>query len=240
MTVMKSMIPQKIHCFQHVAFEDLGCISHWIDQNNHLLTCTKFYENHSIPEPEEYDWLIIMGGPMGIYDEKEYPWLEKEKKAIKEAIENNKIVLGICLGSQLIADALGEKVYRNPEKEIGWFDIHLTEQAKTDSLFGENSAEHMMVFHWHGDTYHLPEKSKHLAYSTCCTNQAFLYKNNVLGLQFHLEVTEESIGNMVLNGGNELTGGKYIQSGSDILAQTKYIEANNKTMFGILNILNPL
>ena len=97
----------KIHCFQHVPFEDLGCINQWIEQNGHQLTYTKFYTEYSIPEPEEYDWLIIMGGPMGIYDQEDYPWLMDEKRAIKKTIEQNKTVIGICLGSQLIADVLG-------------------------------------------------------------------------------------------------------------------------------------
>lgn len=232
------MIPQRIHCFQHVQFENLGCIKSWIDQNNHVLTYTRFYENYLIPEPEAYDWLIIMGGPMGIYDEKEYHWLIDEKKAIRNAIDKNKIIIGICLGSQLIADALGEKVYKNPEKEIGWFDINPTGQAKVNHLFGENTAEKIMVFHWHGDTYNLPVHSTHLAYSIGCKSQAFLYREKILGLQFHLEVTEQSIKEMLKNAGHELIDGKYIQSESEILAHTNNIEANNKMMFEILNGLN--
>ena len=233
------MISQRIHCFLHVEFENLGCINDWIDQNNHILTYTRFYEDYLIPEPEDYDWLIIMGGPMGIYDEEQYHWLIDEKKAIKKAIDHNKVVLGICLGSQLIADALGERVYRNSEKEIGWFEIDLTDQAKTNHLFGNNTVEKMMVFHWHGDTYNLPVNSKHLAYSTCCINQAFLYKESVLGLQFHLEVTEQSIKKMIEHCGKELIVGRYIQSESEILEQTKFIEANNKKMFELLNKFRP-
>lgn len=231
------MISQKIHCFQHVPFEDLGCIGIWINQNNHKLTYTKFYEEYSIPEPEDYDWLIIMGGPMGIYDYEQYQWLSEEKRAIKKAIDANKTVIGICLGSQLIANVLGEKVYRNPEKEIGWFEINLTEQAKTANLLVGQTAEKRMVFHWHGDTYNIPANSIHLAYSSCCKSQAFLFNENVLGLQFHLEVTEESIKNMIKNAGNELVGGNFIQSESAILSQTQFIEANNKMMFELLNNL---
>lgn len=227
----------RIHCFQHVQFENLGCISQWIDRNKHQLTYTRFYENDSIPEIDNYDWLIIMGGPMGIYDEQQYPWLIEEKKAIKKAIEANKTVMGICLGSQLIADALGEKVFRNAEKEIGWFDINFTEQIKKNHLLDENTAEKIMVFHWHGDTYNLPANSKHLASSAGCKNQAFLYKKKILGLQFHLEVTEQSLREMIKNAGNELNVGKYVQTESEILAQTQFIEANNKTMYELLNAL---
>jgi GMP synthase-like glutamine amidotransferase len=138
----------------------------------------------------------------------------------------------------LIADALGETVFENPEKEIGWFEINLTEEAKSACLFGKDEAEKLMVFHWHGDTYSLSANSKHLAYSACCVNQAFLYKGNVLGLQFHLEVTEQSLKEMVKYGGGELIPGKYVQSENEILAQTMFIEVNNKKMFGILDFLN--
>jgi len=178
-----------------------------------------------------------MGGPMGIYDEEQYPWLKDEKSAIKKAIDSKKTVLGICLGSQLIADALGEKVYRNSEKEIGWFEIYPIRQAKATGLFDEDSAEKRMVFHWHGDTYNIPANSRHLAYSACCKSQAFLYKENVLGVQFHLEVTQQSLRKMVENSGNELVAGKYIQSESEILSQAIFIESNNQKMVEILNKL---
>ena len=127
----------RIHCFQHVSFEDLGCIGKWCEEKKYPVTYTRFFKNEAIPEPEEYDWLIIMGGPMGIYDEKTFPWLSKEKAAIKAAIMQNKTVTGICLGSQLIANALGAKVWQNPEKEIGWYNISLTEQAESKHIFGD-------------------------------------------------------------------------------------------------------
>jgi len=227
----------RIHCFQHVCFEGLGCITHWIEQNGHALTTTKFYEEDLIPEPEDYDWLIVMGGPMSVYDEDTFAWLADEKKALKKAMDKNKTVIGICLGSQLIADALGAKVYPNAEKEIGWFEINLTKQAKTEFLPGKHLAEKMMVFHWHGDTYTLPPDSKHLAYSEACVYQAFLYKEKVLGLQFHLEVTNQSLHEMLHFGKSELISGNYIQSETEILAQTKYMETNHTILFEILNHL---
>jgi GMP synthase-like glutamine amidotransferase len=228
----------KIQCFQHVHFEDLGCINNWIAKNGHSVNYTKFYENYLIPEPDSYDWLIIMGGPMSVYDEEKFPWLIDEKKAIYQAIEKNKTVIGICLGSQLIADVLGVEVYKNSEKEIGWFDITLTGQEKSEKIFGKNRIGKLKVFHWHGDTYRLPENSVRLAYSECCENQAFLYKENILGLQFHLEVTEQSIGAMIKNGRNELINGKYIQSEIEISQQTGFIESDNNAMFQILDNLN--
>ncbi|MDT0690980.1 type 1 glutamine amidotransferase [Salegentibacter sp. F188] len=226
----------KIHCFQHADFEDLGCIKDWCIQNGHRINYTRFFEDENLPAPEDYDWLIIMGGPMSIFDDENYSWLKAEKAAIKEAIRQNKTVLGICLGSQLIADVLGARVYKNPEKEIGWFNISLTEEGKKEPVFSGMN-EKMKVFHWHGDTFELPEGAKNLAFSEACNNQAFLYNRNVLGLQFHFEVTEESLREMLRNGKEELTAGKFIQSESEILTQKESIKSNNTMMFHILNSL---
>lgn len=195
----------RIHCFQHVEFEDLGCIKEWCVKNGHPVTFTRFYKNESPPETGDFDWLIIMGGPMGVYEDEKYGWLSHEKEAIKMAIEHNKTILGICLGSQLVAEVLGARVYKNPKKEIGWFDIMLTEQGKNIPLI--NGMQPVLkVFHWHGDTFDLPQNAIPIFYSEACRNQAFLYKDKVLGLQFHFEVTEQSIKAMIENGKHELTG----------------------------------
>lgn len=104
----------RIHCFQHVAYEDLGCILHWITQHNHQINYSKFFEDFTLPDVEDFDWLIVMGGPMGVYDEETFSWLKDEKKVIKQAVEQGKTVIGICLGSQLIANVLGSNVTKNP------------------------------------------------------------------------------------------------------------------------------
>ena len=227
----------KIHCFQHVDFEGLACIGNWIEKKGHAVNYTRFYENYSVPECDDYDWLIIMGGPMSVNDEGEFPWLVDEKRAIKEAIGKDKTVIGICLGSQLIANVLGEEIYKNPEKEIGWFDITLNGPNGDENILNALASSQIKVFHWHGETYKIPANSIHLAYSACCENQAFLYREKVLGLQFHLEVTEQSIRTMVENGRNELVSGKYIQSEKELLGQSASVESNNKLMFQILDNL---
>jgi GMP synthase-like glutamine amidotransferase len=224
----------KIHCFQHVHFEGLGCIDNWINKNGHHIQYTRFYENPSTPKVGDYDWLVVMGGPMSVNDEAEFPWLVDEKKAVKEAIENNKTVIGICLGSQLIANVLGESVYKNQEREIGWFDISLTDAT---NLLNPGHSSTLKVFHWHGETYKVPANAVHLAYSAGCVSQAFLYNKKVLGLQFHLEVTGQSIAAMVENGRGDLVSGKFVQSEGEILAQTEWIESNNRIMFQILDKL---
>jgi len=173
---------------------------------------------------------------MGVYDEAMYPWLKEEKEFIRQAIERGKTIVGICLGSQLIAEVLGAKVYPNKQKEIGWFDIQKTEFAKSQPLL-EQIEEQFTVFHWHGDTFDLPADSERLFSSAACLNQAFLYKKKVLGLQFHFEVTSLTLKEMIEHGMSELVEDKTIQSATKILEQTNYIDSNNQKMFQILDYL---
>ena len=226
----------KIHTLQHVSFEGLGCINQWITTKGHTVNYTKLYDNPQFPVLDEFDWLIVMGGPMGVYDEAMYPWLKEEKEFIRRAIEGGKTIVGICLGSQLIAEVLGAKVYPNKQKEIGWFDIQKTEIAKSQPLL-EQIEELFTVFHWHGDTFDLPAGSERLFSSAVCLNQAFLYKKKVLGLQFHFEVTSHTLKEMIENGMSELVEDKTIQSATKILEQTNYIDSNNQKMFQILDYL---
>ena len=118
-----------IHYLQHVPFEDLGSIKNWAKIRGHRVTATRFYRAEPLPFLDELDWLIIMGGPMNIYEEDKYPWLGHEKRFIEEVIKTDKVVLGICLGAQLIADVLGVRIYENIHKEIGWFPIQLTSEG---------------------------------------------------------------------------------------------------------------
>ncbi|MDD4971008.1 MAG: amidotransferase [Paludibacter sp.] len=223
-----------VHTFQHVPFEGLGCIEQWMQEHNHSLSYTRFYDDFILPEVDSIDWLIVMGGPMSVNDESVYPWLAEEKAFIRKAIDKGKTVIGICLGSQLIAEVLGSKVYPNHLKEIGWFDISLTEMARGIPFLNKFEMQ-FPVFHWHGDTYDTPNGSTRLMSSAICTNQAFLYNGNVLGLQFHLEVTGQSLQSMVDHGGDELIAGNTIQSAGDILDETRYIADNNDKMFQLLD-----
>lgn len=226
-----------IHYLEHVPFEGLGCIGQWITERGHNLSATKFHEQGQLPQIDALDWLIIMGGPMSVNDYRMYPWLESEKEFIAQAIVHGKTVIGICLGSQLIASALGSCVFPNTEKEIGWFPIQ-NNGLYDNILLG--ASEQPMVFHWHGDTFKLPQGARLLASSRGCENQAFLYRGNVLGLQFHLEATKDSIAEMLIHGRDELVGGKYIQTASDILEQDTLIIQNNRRMYGLLNYLEAL
>ena len=224
----------KIHILMHVAYEGPGCIENWILENGHEVSYTKFYKDYSLPQTDNIDALIVMGGPMSVYEENNYNWLTEEKAFIREAINKGKKVIGICLGSQLIAEVLGARVYPNKQKEIGWFEIYQTQSATNSSVL-KGTSQQLTVFHWHGDTYDLPDQTEHLYYSNTCKNQAFIYKNHVLGLQFHFEVTQASLNAMVENGASELQKGETIQTAEEITENKYHYKSNNNELFEILN-----
>jgi GMP synthase-like glutamine amidotransferase len=175
-----------------------------------------------------------MGGPMNIYEDNKYPWLTQEKRFIEQAIENEKIILGICLGSQLIADVLGAKVFPNPDKEIGWFPIELTSEAQSSQVFNvlPNS---FTAFHWHGDTFDLPKGATRMAMSKGCQNQAFIYGERVVGLQFHLESTKASVQAMIENCADEIVEGKYIQKPDEMRSHQNNFRKINEAMHTLLD-----
>lgn len=229
------MSTYRVHYIQHVPYEGLGYIEKWVKDNGYSLTVTKIYEDYKFPDQDDFDMLVIMGGPMGTYEEDSYPWLKDEKLFVRKAIDSDKAVLGICLGSQIIANALGAAVYSNKEKEIGWLPISFIDKASQD-LFGSETVS-PIVFQWHGDTFDLPAGTKLLASSEACVNQAFSYKEKVIGLQFHFEATEKSCADILNNSDEELVGGKYIQSEDYIRKNTQYIPPCNKMIETILNKL---
>jgi GMP synthase (glutamine-hydrolysing) len=226
----------RINCFQHAPFEGPAAFEHWAAVRGHTLRTTKLYENDPLPDLESFDFLLIMGGPMNIDEEALYPWLLEEKRFIHNAIRSGKTVIGVCLGAQLIADLLDGKVYKGEHKEIGWFPITFSQAARASKIFGF-LPEQITVFHWHGDTFTLPPQAAHIAESEGCRQQAFLYNDRVLGLQFHLEMTEESLQQMVQNGENELIDGRYIQHAEEIRAARDHLQVIHNALFGILDRL---
>lgn len=227
---MESM---NIHYLQHVPFEDPAHILSWANKKKHSVTSTKLFAHESIPQDNSFDMLIIMGGPMNIYEFDTYPWLEKEYSVIEKAITQNKKVMGICLGAQLIAHVLGAKVYRNTYSEIGWFPVYRTDECDRNGFTA--FPPEFTAFHWHGDTFDLPAGSIHLARSEACTNQAFLFNKSVLGLQFHLESTYESTKHLIENCRNDIKNAPYIQQEEEILLLSeKHIRQSNAIMDNIL------
>lgn len=227
----------RIHYLQHVPFEGLGSISTWMTDQNYSLSSTRLYADDFLPTVNDFDWLIILGGPMNIYEEDQYPWLIAEKQLIKQAVEKDKLVLGICLGAQLIADALGARVDLGQHKEIGWFPIKTIEAVQQSKVL-EFLPSELTVFHWHGDTFELPEKAIRLAYSESCANQAFLYGDKVLGLQFHLEVDQQGVRQMIENSASELVAGKYVQSSEEMLSENRNFATIHEVMYHFLEMLS--
>jgi GMP synthase-like glutamine amidotransferase len=175
----------RIHSLEHEPFEGLGNIEVWAKNKGHSITRTLLFKNEKPPKTSDFDWLIIMGGSMNIYEEDKFPWLKAEKEFIAKAIAANKIVLGVCLGSHLIADVLGGKVSKNQYTEIGWFPVSLTREVRDSSIFSSLPGI-FSAFHWHGDTFKIPHGVALIAQSVGCANQVFEC-GRAIGLQFHLE-----------------------------------------------------
>jgi len=226
----------RLHYFQHEAFEGLAAIGEWAQNKGFSISSTHFFKGEHITIlPNEIDWLVIMGGSMSVNDEKELPWLVEERKFVSEAIHAGKIVLGICLGAQMIAKALGANVYKNTQQEIGWFPLQWNVEALKQPIF-QHIPKELTVLHWHGETFDLPNDSMLIASTGLTPHQGFLYKERVLGLQFHLEFNEQSTEEMLLNCG-KLLQGEYVQSEESIRTQTQFIPPAKQALFGILDAL---
>ena len=178
----------------HVAFEDLGSFAAPLAERGfHIETVDAATARHPLAKAESCDLLVIMGGPIAVYDQLNYPFLRDEIAWIGERLAARKPTLGICLGAQLMAAALGARVYPGPRgAEIGWAPLH-PQDADPPSWFAPLLAPGLSVFHWHGDTFDLPAGAVHLASTEAYANQAFALGDFALGLQFHPEVTEAGL-----------------------------------------------
>jgi len=177
---------------KHVAIEGPGLIEDCLKGERIPYQIINLESGIHLPKLDDFSAVVILGGPMNVYEEDRYPFLREEDNFIKESIQRGKNVLGICLGAQLIAKALGAKVTKALVKEIGWFDISLTGEGLHDPLFSR-LPETFSVFQWHEDTFNIPSAGRLIATSNPVPHQAFRYGENAHGLQFHLEVTEEMI-----------------------------------------------
>ena len=217
---------------QHHPIEGPGSLTPWLARHTTTNQIVRLYAGEVCPTPEVVDLLIILGGPMSVNDEGEFPWLRGEKVFIRQVINRRRPVLGICLGSQLVASALGAEVKPNPHQEIGWLPI---EGLPVNAPLTLPSTT---VFQWHGDTFALPTGAILLARSSACAHQAFLYQDNVLALQFHLESTPELVQRFIETGSDELVAAPFIQSPQDILAAPDELyDAGNRLLEELLNRL---
>lgn len=220
----------RVHVLQHVASEGVGSMREWFHSKDAVIHTTRVDLNQPLPDLNDIDWLIVMGGPMSVYQEEEHPWLIEEKRFIRAAIDANIRVLGICLGAQLIANAMGAKVYKNTQQEIGWFPIQKTHDIAT---WLPDTAT---LLCWHGDCFDLPEGATSFATSAITSSQGFCLNPRVWALQFHLEAKTGTTDVFFRVTGASLPAGDYVQSLEE-LACEDHLEHSKQTIFGLLNYM---
>ncbi|WP_099223322.1 type 1 glutamine amidotransferase [Listeria costaricensis] len=220
----------KIDCLQHVAFENPGLIEDWCKERGYALQVHRLDLGEAVPVAEAVDFLVVLGGPMNIYDDWEP--LAKERSLIEALHQAKKPVFGVCLGAQQIAAALGGEVVPNPVKEVGFFPIQTTAAKTITDAFPEE----LTVFHWHGDTFTLPVGAQQIFASVGCANQGFFVEPNLVGLQFHFETKRENVAAIVQHDAAYITEGPYIQSREEI-EQTEIPAENKRVLFALLDRL---
>jgi GMP synthase-like glutamine amidotransferase len=250
---MRSM---RIHYIQHEEFETPGSILGWALRQGHPVTRTLIYLQDAgsaqgggkaalpalsvLPAMEDFDWLVIMGGSMNVYEEDKHPWLAPEKRFIAEAVKAGKTVLGLCLGAQLLAAALGGRVTRNRYREVGWHPVSLNKAARKNPCLSFLPGE-PVVFQWHEDTFsELPPGALLLAGNKACAHQAFVYGERVFAFQFHLEINEAILRAIGENCAGEPAPGTYVQSPGELSAHPEYIRACESWMDEFLTRLAAL
>ncbi len=205
----------RLHVLTHVPFEGPGHIAFWARSRGHEVQSSRLDAGDPLPSLDALDWLVIMGGPMNIYEDKNHPWLQDERRFIRQAISSGKKILGICLGAQFLADALGSPVFSGPCREIGWHPVQMVRFPASSPLFQDFPAS-FEAFHWHGDTFAVPTHAVPIARSAAYESQAFVYQDRVVGLQFHLESTEESVDLLLQHCREEITDGPFVQDPATI------------------------
>jgi GMP synthase-like glutamine amidotransferase len=206
-----------VHAICHVPYEGPALIGQWAHQSGHLLT-TSLALTEELPPASETDMLIIMGGPMDADDEVASPWLVAEKIYVREAIDAGLPVLGVCLGAQILAEVIGGVVRRAEQPEIGWFPVGLTQHGAGQPLFGLWPTQ-FTGGHWHFDTFDLPAGVEPVLTSDVTPNQAFVCGDRVVGLQFHLEWTPETLADLVREAGGDLPAGPFVQDAATMVEE---------------------
>ncbi len=224
-----------IHVLQHVPFEGPAAVAEWAARRGHDLVVSSLWRGDALADGVSPDWLLILGGPMGAGDEDRFPWLTDEKRLIERALRSDKVILGICLGAQLIADVLGSRIAANEYREIGWFPVQRTDGCGSLEI-ASAFPEAFGAFHWHGDTFSIPSGARCICRSAACENQAFVYSDRVLALQFHLEVTLASALELMAHSSSDLDeGGRFVQRAGSMVSDPRRFEIANALLFRVLD-----
>jgi GMP synthase-like glutamine amidotransferase len=226
--------PKRILVLQHTEQEHLGAISLVLKNAGVGYESIRCDRGELIPRtPEGYHGLIVLGGPQGVYEETQFPFLRKEKTLVREAIDRSVPIFGVCLGSQIVAEALGSKVYPSGIFEVGWRPVTIAPEVGEDPVL-QGLPPDLMVLHWHGDIFELPEGAKPVGKSNLTEVQGFSWRGKVYGLVFHLEMTLTQLKRMVVDFESDLKRGGV--TGDNILAQAPdYLAVTHElcgTVFG--------
>lgn len=205
----------QVLCLTHVPFEGPARIENWAEARGHRLETVRADLSHALPEPQSVDFLVVMGGPMSVNDS--FAWLKEEAKYIERVLSLRRRVLGVCLGAQLLARIFGARVYPSGKKEIGWWPVR---RVKIEGNTALPLPEHFTPLHWHGETFDLPTGARRLAQSEAIPNQAFLIEDNIVGLQFHIEATPESVTALVNGARADIDEGQWQEPADSIIGQS--------------------
>ena len=226
----------RVHYLQHVPFAGPGCIADWARARRGTLSHTFFFAGEDLPPVDLFDLLVVLGGPINVYDHERTPYLFREKRFVARCLAASIPVLAISMGSQLLADVLGAPVRVNDESEMGWFPLELTPEAAGTAYFADAAPE-LEVLHWHKETFDIPRSATPIGSSAACANQGFIYAENVIGLQFHLETTATSVEGLITDGAHEFSEGRYVQSSREVMSHPARFERANAQMRRVLDAL---
>lgn len=224
----------RVHFIKHAPFEGPAAIEAWAKAKKHEITFTETYNERHFPAQDEFDMLVILGGPMSVNDIGKYPWLSGEKGFISMSVSSGKKVLGICLGAQLLAECLGGRVYPAQEKEIGWHNVYLTEAGRELKLF-DGFPHEFSAFHWHGEMFEVPAGCERIAYSDACDNQGFVFDGRIAAFQFHLEATQKSAAELYENCPDDVVPSKYVMAADAVMEKKNRFSFINEQMIKFLD-----
>ena len=225
----------RFHCLQHLPDEGPGHAADWLAAHGHSLSFTHLFEPDPVfPAMADFDGLLILGGAMSVHDEEAFPWLRGEKAFIHEVLRAGKVTLAICLGAQLLAEALGGEVRPNPDPEIGFWTVRFSARSLEHPLL-RGWPEKATVLHWHLDTFTVPPGAMRVGMSAGCATQGFVWGDGVIGLQFHPEMTVPMVEKLMKVESHEhAEEQEFVQTAEQIRAKLKSVWKGRKLLEALL------